>query len=191
MFPRDVYEKYWSEMDELLKLPGKARRPNVSARFVIPADVPELASPQGVMSGTDPAKIAGVVIDDRGAIKSGKWTTGSGLEGYVGRNYLYTDDADAKIKFQSKVSDAGRYDIRLAYQPHENRGNRVPVSVTAGDVKASVRVDMTRKPPLKHGFISLGEFDLAANDPVIVVVSTDDAGGLVHVDAVQILRVNQ
>jgi hypothetical protein len=31
--PRGVYEKHWAEMDELLKLPGKARRkaPEVSA----------------------------------------------------------------------------------------------------------------------------------------------------------------
>ena len=37
--PRGVYEKHWGEMDELLKLPGKARRTSLSAAIEIPADV--------------------------------------------------------------------------------------------------------------------------------------------------------
>ena len=36
--PRGVYEKHWGEMDELLKLPGKARRASPSAPIEIPAD---------------------------------------------------------------------------------------------------------------------------------------------------------
>jgi len=41
--PRGVYEKHWSEMDELLKLPGKARRATLSATIEIPADALPLA----------------------------------------------------------------------------------------------------------------------------------------------------
>ena len=36
--PRGVFEKHWSEMDELLKLPGKSRRGTLSAPIEIPAD---------------------------------------------------------------------------------------------------------------------------------------------------------
>ena len=38
--PRGVYEKHWSEMDELLKLPGKARRKASDAPIEVPAEVP-------------------------------------------------------------------------------------------------------------------------------------------------------
>jgi hypothetical protein len=43
--PRGVYEKHWSEMDKLLKLPGKARRTSLSAPIEIPADALPLAPP--------------------------------------------------------------------------------------------------------------------------------------------------
>jgi len=43
--PRGVYEKHWGEMDELLKLPGKARRASPSAPIEIPADALPLAPP--------------------------------------------------------------------------------------------------------------------------------------------------
>jgi hypothetical protein len=35
--PRGVYEQHWGEMDELLKLPGKARRASPSAPIGIDA----------------------------------------------------------------------------------------------------------------------------------------------------------
>ena len=40
---RGVYEQHWGEMDELLKLPGKARRASPSAPIEIPADALPLA----------------------------------------------------------------------------------------------------------------------------------------------------
>jgi len=36
--PRGVYERHWPELDELLKLPGKARRPTVDAAIELPAE---------------------------------------------------------------------------------------------------------------------------------------------------------
>jgi hypothetical protein len=36
--PRGVYENHWAEMDELLKLPGKARRATLADPIEIPAD---------------------------------------------------------------------------------------------------------------------------------------------------------
>jgi hypothetical protein len=43
--PRGVYEQHWGEMDELLKLPGKARRASLEAPIEIPADALPLAPP--------------------------------------------------------------------------------------------------------------------------------------------------
>ena len=79
-------------------------------------------------------------------------------------------------------------DVRLAYRPHENRGNQVPVSIVAGATERQLLVNMRQPPPLKNGFISLGTFDLRENEPGSVTLSTQSAGGFVHADAVQIVR---
>jgi hypothetical protein len=48
---------------------------------------------------------------------------------------------------------------------------------------------MRQKPPLKDGFISLGQFALNKGDRVSVLLTTDGAEGFVHADAVQIVPV--
>ncbi len=81
--PREVYEKYWFEMEELLKLPGKAFRATVNDEFTIPKDALPLASSEGPATGIDPASLEGVVIDNRQAVREGNWTAGTGLKGFV------------------------------------------------------------------------------------------------------------
>ncbi len=57
----------------------------------------------------DPAKLEGLVIDDTQAIKTGNWTEGTGLKGYVGWNYLYAgENSNASIRFEAKVPATGR-----------------------------------------------------------------------------------
>mgnify|MGYP002623358804 CR=1 FL=1 len=188
--PRDVYERYWTEMDTLLKLPGKARRATVNDEIVIPDDAFPLAGKHGPPTGLDPEKMEGIVIDDTDAEKSAGWTAGTGLKGYVGWSYLYTGaDSGAKVRFESQSPENGRIEIRLAYQPHENRGTQVPVAVQAGDATKTVKINMKDDPPLKDGFISLGKFDLPKGARISVEVTTEKAGGYVHADAVQILQV--
>ncbi len=189
--PREVYTHYWKEMDALLKLPGRAYRKTVSDDIVIPDDALPLAGAHGPPTGLDPAKIAGLVIDDKQAKKSGKWTEGSGLKGYVGWNYLYAGaDTGASIRFEATAPATGRFDIRLAYQPHENRGSRVPVSIQTNGQSDSVEVNM-RKAPEEDGFISIGKFELKEGQPLSVVMTTKNAGGFAHADAVQLLRVDE
>ncbi|MDB4439850.1 FAD-dependent oxidoreductase, partial [Planctomicrobium sp.] len=77
-FPRDVYERYWPELDDLLKLPGKAYRTSVDVEFTIPDDALPLASEYGPAPGLDPKKLPGIVVDDREAKKSAGWTEGQG-----------------------------------------------------------------------------------------------------------------
>ncbi len=187
--PREVYQRYWSELELLLKTPGKARRKTVDEEIVIPPDALPLAGENGPPTGIDPAKLAGLVIDDTKANKSGAWTAGTGLKGYVGWNYLYASK-DASIRFEFKAPESGEFEIRLAYLPHENRASQAPVTVeTAGGAK-TLRIDMRKKPPLENSFVSLGRFKLKQGQAGAVVVSTQDAKGVVHADAVQIIRVD-
>ncbi len=187
--PREVYTHYWKEMDLLLKLPGKAYRPTVKDDLIIPDNALPLAGAYGPMTGLDPAKLAGLVIDDRQATKSGTWTEGTGLQGYFGWGYLYAGaNSGASIRFEAKAPETRRFDIRLAYQPHENRGTKVPVSIQTGDKSAGREVNM-QEPPQENGFISLGQFDLKVGETISVVLTTENAGGNVHADAVQIVPV--
>ena len=122
-FPRDVYERYWPEMDVLLRLPGKAHRPTVFDEFTIPADALPLAGKHGPPTGLNPEQLPGIVIDDKHAVKTGNWTGGEGLKGYVGYGYLYSGGPEeATVTFTAAVEEPGVYEVRYAYQPHQNRG---------------------------------------------------------------------
>ena len=52
-----------------------------------------------------------------------------------------------------------------------------------------LHIDMRQMPPLKDGFVSLGKFSVAKGDKVAVELRTENAGGFVHADAVQIVPV--
>jgi hypothetical protein len=186
--PRDVYERYLDDLKKLLELPGKARRATVSSEIVIPKDALPLAGKFGPPTGLDPKKLDGVIIDDRDANQTGKWTSGTGLKGYVGYSYLYAGaNSGAKISFRYTAEKAGSHEIRLAYRPHENRGATVPVLVKTDAGEKSLKINMRKEPPIDETFISLGSLNLAKGESVIVKLSTEEAGGYVHADAVQIL----
>lgn len=187
--PRDVYAQHWSEMDRLLKLPGKARRSTVHDEIVIPDDALELAGSTGPMTGINPKKLAGTVVDDRAAAKKGKWTEGTGLKGYVAYGYLYAGaNSGASIRFEAKAPSTGTFEVRLAYQPHPNRGDHVPVDVQTADAADRSEVNM-QVAAGEDGFASLGKFALKKGETLSVSLSTQNAGGNVHADAIQLLPV--
>ncbi|WP_175517502.1 FAD-dependent oxidoreductase [Planctomicrobium piriforme] len=186
--PRDIYERYWPEMDKLLLLPGKAHRATVQAPIEIPSDALPLAGPHGPPSGIDPSKLEGVIIDNRIAKLSGKWTAGTGLPGYINYDYIYAgENSGSTATFEWQSADTAKMEIRLAYQPHENRGKTVPVSITVGDKTTERTIDMQAKPALENNFVSLGEYAVKKGDKVVVTVGTKGAGGNAHADAVQII----
>ena len=192
--PRSVYETYWSDLDALMKLPGKARRDTVDDQITIPPDALPLATPYGPTDGAshkgvDPKQLPGLVIDDIQAKKVGTWTAGTGLAGFIGSNYLY-NNGEGSVQFEFLSPAPGPHEIRIAYQPHPNRGDRVPVRVeVVGGSSKSTRINMREKAPLGNGFFSLGQFDLRADQKVRVTLSTEGAGGHVHADAVQVVPV--
>jgi FAD dependent oxidoreductase len=188
--PRDVYDRYWRDMDVLLKLPGKAYREKLRDDPIIPRDALPLASADGPATGIDPGTLEGVIIDNRDAKRTGNWTAGTGLPGYVGYEYLYSgNNSGAEIRYEWQSGETRRLEIRLSFLPHENRGNTVPVDINIAGRKASRTIDMRQKPPLPHSFLSLGEFDVKKGDAVSVTIGTNNAGGFAHADAIQIVPV--
>jgi len=188
--PRDVYEKYWSEMDGLLKLPGAARRETVGAAIEIPDDVQASAGPYGELEGIDPAKLEGQVVDDEAAEKRGSWTVGTGLKGFVAAGYRYASPGSgASIRFPLVVSESGTYRLSLLYGPHPNRGTRVPVRWAVDDVvQGEKRVDMQGPQTPEFAETTLAELTLQAKQKAWVTIGTEDAGGFAHADAVRLRK---
>jgi len=189
--PREVYTHYLVDLQELLQLPGKARRETVFDKIEMPANLLP-ANAAGPPSGIDPKSLPGIVVDDRDAKKSEGWTEGAGLKGYIGCGYVYaSDNSKASIEFTVTAPKGGSYEVRLAYGHHENRGRSVPVIVSAGGTQQTYKINMQEPAPLENGFISLGKVSLKPNEPCRVVVSATGAGGFAHADAVQLLPVEE
>ena len=89
--------------------------------------------------------------------------------------------------FPFTVKAAGRYEVRVAWQPHENRAKAAPVTVRSLDGEKTIILNQTEPARGANGFESLGEFRFAANEKAVVQFRVAGAKGLVHIDAVQIV----
>ncbi|NND96954.1 MAG: FAD-dependent oxidoreductase [Pirellulaceae bacterium] len=186
--PRDVYTKHLGELLELLHLPGKAHRSTPSGQIIIPDDILPLASSKGPMSGKDPAKLDGIVVDDTNAKLTGKWTKGGGLKNYVGYSYQYAGaNSGATASFTVKVDAPGRYKVQLFSQSHANRATNTPVDIQADGNVTQYVINQREKSP--DDIITVDEISLGSSGEVVVTIHTENADGTVHIDAVRLLKV--
>ncbi|WP_339729247.1 FAD-dependent oxidoreductase [uncultured Gimesia sp.] len=186
--PRAVYTDYYKDLDRLMSLKGALRRDTIADDFYTPKDAKQL--PPIVDAYIDPATLPGLVIDNENNNVQfiGKWTKGEGLKGYIGNHYVYHGKGKkAEIHFNFQVDKTGKYEVRLAYGHHENRATNTPVTIRSAKETKTVKINQRIKPPLPHGFISLGTFQFEKDQPIEVVMSNTDVDGNVHADAIQVL----
>ena len=187
--PREVYDTHLAALKALLRLPGSARRATLADPIIF-SKITSAAPVRYEGGGIDPMTLGGIVVDDRQAQLSGPWRpSGSGgLKGHVGDRYLYAPpSARAKARFEFRVPKDGRYEVRVSYGHHPNRSTRTRIIVYSADGENPGQINQKRKAPLENGFISLGVFRFDQKTPGAVVISTNGADGIVHVDAVQVL----
>lgn len=182
--PRDVYHLYWSEMDALLKLPGRARR-GADDTFDIsgPAPAPVV---DDAGRGTPLASLKGIVIDNTHAKLTGRWTSGANLD-HVGADYAYARGAGLKATFVITVPADGRYEVRFATAPHENRASNTAYVVRGADGEKAGTINQKQPPTIENRWVSLGVHRFTAGKPGAVEISAEKADGNVHIDAVQVL----
>jgi hypothetical protein len=186
--PRDVYQTHLSSLLELLKLPGKAHRSTPSGDIIIPDDILPLAGPTGPMTGNDPAKLDGIVVDDKQAKLTGKWTSGTGLKNYVGWSYLYASGkSKATATFTIKVKEAGDYKVQLFSQSHKNRATNTPVTIEVAGKLSQHQVNQREKSP--NDVLTVTQVSAKADSEVVITLNCEGADGTVHVDAARLLRV--
>lgn len=183
--PRGVYEQYLDILKDLMNQPGAMRRDSLEGDLYLPANAKKL--PPVAEDSINPAKLEGIVIDDAEAELKGKWAHGEGLKPFVGKHYSYGSDKDASARFAFSVKQTGSYEVRIYFQPHENRAKSAPVSVLSADGEKTVIVNQSKAAPLPQGAYSLGTFNFTAGEESAVIFRTKDAGGHVHLDAVQVL----
>jgi hypothetical protein len=146
------------------------------------------AVPSAARGGApDVSKLAGVVVDDEAAEKTGDWKHSTSAGPFVGAGYLHDGNADKgrmRVRFAPKLPAAGRYELFLIYSPNPNRATNVPVVVHAADGERTVTVN--QRLPLKDGKpLRLGVFAFAADGSAWVEIRNDGTDGYVIADAVQ------
>jgi hypothetical protein len=181
--PREVYTLYWSEMDQLLQLPGRARRLPDNT-FDISGPAPGPVDDGG--AGVTLASLKGIVVDNTKAKLTGKWTHGGGLP-YVGADYAYARGPGHTATFEFTVPASGSYEVRFASAAHENRASNTAVTVRHAGGEAKVTVNQRANPPIDTRWFPLGTHRFNAGQTYAVVVDAAAANGNAHIDAVQLL----
>lgn len=136
----------------------------------------------------DPKKLGGIVVDDEDAKLAGDWTNSSAATNYVGNGYRHDDkvnDGKSIARFEATIPKAGKYEVRLAYPPNNNRSSKVQIEVHGGGAPKVLEVDQRKAPPIEGRFLSLGEFDFDKEVLSVVIVSNTKSDGYVVIDAVQ------
>ncbi len=147
----------------------------------------------GGRTGLDPSKLAGVVMDDAQAITTGEWLPSQAAAKWIGGSYRHDrnqQNGQATARFETRLPQVGRYEVRLAYTPHSNRATNVAVEVQFAGGKKDLVVNQTAKPPIDDLFVSLGIFEFTPDAAATVLVSNRQANGHVIIDAVQWLPIS-
>jgi hypothetical protein len=199
--PRGVYEHYLANLIELMEQPGAMRRDALDAPLYRDTNVgtltPYLTKAQDTVTGVvaqTPAKtgiavasLPGIVVDDTQAKLKGAWGDKGSLTPFVGQGYRYAGpSANAEARFEFRIPAAGKYEVRIAWIGHENRASRTPCTIERAG-QTPIRLRLNQREQTTELFHSLGVFDFPAGDAAIVL-SSADADGNVHADAVQIVE---
>lgn len=202
--PRGVYHYHLGELIDLMQQPGAMRRdavddplyPDKTVQSVIgylskATDTVEGAKPKAPAVVHVPVNsLPGIVVDETQARLTGNWGTTGSLTPYIGEGYRYASPGEkTEATFTFTVPKPGKYELRYAWAPHENRATKAPcVLERAGHTPLKLRLNFREETKDPQGFHSLGRFEFPAGEATFTV-SSDGADGLVHADALQILEV--
>ena len=202
--PRGVYHYHLGELIDLMKQPGAMRRDSLEGSLYRDKDVQSvvgyLSKATDTVEGVKPASpqatrpfvssLPGIVIDETQAKLTGKWGDTGSLSPFVGEGYRYASPGEkSEARFTFKIKQAGKYELRFAWAPHENRATKATcILERKGQNPLKIRINQRDATTDPNGFHSLGRFDLPEGESTFTLTS-EGADGLVHADALQILEV--
>ncbi|HEX5219319.1 MAG TPA: FAD-dependent oxidoreductase [Verrucomicrobiae bacterium] len=136
----------------------------------------------------DPRKLDGIVVDDAEARLIGNWVESTALQPWVGASYRHdgnTAKGKSIARFETRLPRAGRYEVRLAYSPNDNRASNVAITIHHERGEKVILLNEKLRPPIDNIFASLGTFAFDTEKPAVVEVSNQNADGHVVIDAIQ------
>jgi len=142
----------------------------------------------------DPARLAGLVIDDTRATFVGAWRHSTFSPDHLGTGYVHDDNAGKGEKSATFAIDppaSGRYEIRLAYNAGASRATNVPLHLLHADGEEDLTVDQRRPPPLLGRFVSVGTWRFEKGSAGHLLVGTAGTDGHVIVDGIQLVPEGQ
>jgi hypothetical protein len=131
--------------------------------------------------------LEGEVLDQDRAQTGGVWETANSLNGYVGDDYLVSEDPEATIEYVIQPPTAGNYEIRMIYAAHKSFGHSVAINSIHRGIEVR-RLVSQQKEPTEGYYKMIGRYPMTANEVLRIRISVRDAGGIVYADALQILR---
>ncbi len=170
----------------------KLRERLVADGQVLELKVSASAKQKSGRRGIDPKRLPGVVVDDVQAELKGEWKHSSSTGSWLGSSYRHDDNVrDGKMtaRFSGRLPEAGRYEVRLAYSPNNNRASNALVTIQHSGGTKEVRVNQKKEPAFDGLWISLGTFEFANGAAAVVEISNAGANGYVIADGVQWLPV--
>lgn len=153
--------------------------------------LPELPpEPTGALN-IDPKSLPGLVLDDTQAELKGDWASSSNFKPHIGRGYRHDEqrgDGQCVATFRFKAPKSGRYDLRLAYSPHDTRAANVPLVINTGGKTTRLAFDQTLPLPPGEAFRSAGIVELTGDSETTITLSNTGTKGFVILDAIQLIE---
>ncbi|MCB1278566.1 DUF1553 domain-containing protein [Prosthecobacter sp.] len=138
--------------------------------------------------------LSGIVVDDSEAQIVGDWKRSTSYAPYINEGYLSDKDegkGEKTVSFAPRFPEAGRYEVRLAYNAGPSRAERVSITIMHADGEDLKVVKMATESLKGLQFASLGTYRFETNGQGFVLVSNAGSEGFVTVDAVQFLSAGE
>jgi hypothetical protein len=137
-----------------------------------------------------PPKLAGIILDDTDAKKTGDWEAGHIVrDRQIGAGYITDGNANKgalALRWIPDITEFGTYEIILRFPVGSNRATNVPVVVEIDGKPTALRVD--QRAPDSKGAVSLGTYDLPLGHKTVITLSNDGTNGFVVADGLQLLK---
>jgi hypothetical protein len=157
-------------------------------REKLEADDMVLTQQQAIPTLIEASSLDGLVLDTDDAETTGHWKLSQSVEPWVGPGYRHDDNnqkGKRSVRYTFDVPEAGRYQVRVTYSPHDNRASNVPVTIDHAGGVSTVKVDQTEPRTVENPFVTLGTYRFEKGEAV-VTVSNEGTDGYVIADAVQL-----
>ena len=136
------------------------------------------------------AGLPGIVVDDLDITFTDDWVCRQDGR-FVGQSFrcdVSHGKDDKTFRYRARLPKPARYEVRYAYTNIRGADKSVPITLYTRQGPEVIRIDLTQPPPIEGLWVSLGQFDFATQEAVVVVSNAGTTGAVVT-DAVQFLPI--